>query len=86
MINLNQCIELDNKSSSYDFVFIARNVIAVSKIRLSDKKLGVTIYNNTENVSEMNFYGSKVYRKISKTIIEYCIFSNKTYLLFGIEE
>lgn len=63
-IDLNQCIELDDTSDSYDFVFIEKDIIAVSKIRVSDKQFGVAIYQNKEIINELYFIPSKTYTNI----------------------
>ncbi|KAM3133199.1 hypothetical protein pb186bvf_014775, partial [Paramecium bursaria] len=85
-IDLNQCIELDDTADSYDFVFIEKDTIAVSKIRVSDKQFGVTIYQNKEIINELYFLPSKTYTNIGSTIIEYCQFQSKNYVLFGVTE
>lgn len=84
MINLDQCIELDSTATSYDFVFIDRNTVAVSMVR--DQQFGVKIFKNKEQISELFFIPSKTYNQVTKTIIEYCVFEKQKYLMFGVPE
>ncbi|KAM3127377.1 hypothetical protein pb186bvf_020523 [Paramecium bursaria] len=85
-IYLDKCFELDQTAYSYDFVFIEKDTIAVSKIRLSDNYFGVTIYQNQEIISDYYFIPSKTYQDVNQTIIEFCQFGQKQYLLLGITD